>query len=53
MGVFAWLCIVLHARESGGMLPRENLKNGAICGVLENILLKFCKNKIVKILIFL
>ena len=53
VGVFAWLCIVLHARGSGDMLPRENFKNGAIWCVLENILLKFCKNKIVKILIFI
>ena len=53
VGVFAWLCIVLHARGSGGMLPREHKKNGAIWCVLENILLKFCKNKIVKIFIFI
>ena len=39
--------------RSGGMLLRENLKNGAIWCVLENILLKFCKNKIVKMFIFI
>ena len=36
----------------GGMLPRENFKNGAILCVLENILLKFGIKKVVKIFIF-
>ena len=33
--------------------PVKIFKNGAIWCVLENILLKFCKNKIVKIFIFI
>ena len=39
--------------KSGAMLPENIFKNGAIWCVLENILLKFCKKKIVKIFIFL
>ena len=35
----------------GGMLPEKSFKNGAIWCVLENILLKFCKKKFVKIFI--
>ena len=53
VGVFAWReapCSAWRNREFargfGGMLPRENFKNGAIWCVLESILLKFCqKNK--------
>ena len=37
----------------GACSPEKVFKNGAICCVLENILLKFCKNKIGKIFIFL
>ena len=47
-GVFAWReapCSAWRshafARGVGGMLPRENFKNGAIWCVLESILLKF------------
>ena len=53
VGVFAGLCIVLHARGSGGMLPRENFKK--LCNLVRfgEYLLKFCENKIVKIFIFI
>ena len=38
---------------SGACSPEKTLKNCAIWCVLENILLKFCKEKIVKIFIFI
>ena len=37
---------------SGACSPEKIFKNDAIWCVLENILLKFCKKKIVKIFIF-
>ena len=44
---------VLYSRGVRGYAPPRNLKNGAIWCVLENILLKFCKNKIVKMFYFI
>ena len=55
VGVFAWRFAPCSARRNhafvrgfGGMLPEKFFKNGAIWCVLENILLKFCKIKIIK-----
>ena len=51
------ICMVMYCIACYGgpevCSPEKILKNGAIWCVLENILLTFCKNKIVKIFIFI
>ena len=57
-GIFVILCgifVVFLLRVSRGVwehVPLRIFFNGAIWGVLENILLKFCENKIGEIFIF-